>query len=176
MRVRAPSPFNIIPRPISCLGGCREWRRTLRVVAGEGPRDGDCVDSAKVVSRLAERLCSTQGRAVFLTGAGISVASGIATYRGDGGVWANFVTEWGTRATFSRDPLAWYNEFWLASHGQAVTAVREAGARQGRHAILQNVGEAVGQGRRGAEVVLSPRPNAAHRAIDAIVSAKGTVY
>ena len=34
---------------------------------------------------------------VFVTGSGLSAPSGIPTFRGEGGVWARFVLEWGTR-------------------------------------------------------------------------------
>ncbi len=54
---------------------------------------------------------------VYLTGAGISVASGISPYRnGPDAVWANFIMDWGTVARFHQDPLAWYREFWIKAH------------------------------------------------------------
>ena len=56
-------------------------------------------------------------RVVFITGAGLSVASGIPTYRGGkDATWSNFVYKWGTREKFLKDPLEWYNTFWLATH------------------------------------------------------------
>lgn len=56
-------------------------------------------------------------RVVWLTGAGLSVASGIAPYRKSGeAVWSRFVTDWGTRARFLADTLAWWRDFWLAAH------------------------------------------------------------
>src|SRR5436190_24283317 len=50
---------------------------------------------------------------VVVTGAGVSLASGIPTFRGSdpGAVWATDVTELGTRAYFERDPVGswqWY--------------------------------------------------------------------
>jgi len=43
--------------------------------------------------------------AVAFTGAGISVASGISTFREEGGIWARFpVEEYGTGEAFHRDP------------------------------------------------------------------------
>mmetsp|Transcript_20574 Transcript_20574/g.28868 ORF Transcript_20574/g.28868 Transcript_20574/m.28868 type:complete len:359 (-) Transcript_20574:96-1172(-) len=56
-------------------------------------------------------------RVVFVTGAGLSVASGIPTYRSSkGSIWDKFVTSWGTRKKFLEDPLAWWNQFWLKTH------------------------------------------------------------
>lgn len=55
---------------------------------------------------------------VWLTGAGLSVASGIAPYRkSSDAVWARFVTEWGTFEKFKADPAAWWREFWIKAHG-----------------------------------------------------------
>ena len=53
---------------------------------------------------------------VFVTGSGLSAPSGIPTFRGEGGVWARFVLEWGTRQAFLSDPRAWYNKFWIPAH------------------------------------------------------------
>jgi len=54
---------------------------------------------------------------VFLTGAGISVASGIPPYRDSTmAVWSQFVEDWGTKAKFEKDPLDWWNSFWLHTH------------------------------------------------------------
>jgi NAD-dependent SIR2 family protein deacetylase len=72
------------------------------------------VDVAQVA-----RLLSRINRVVFLTGAGLSVASGIAPYRkSKEAVWANFVTEWGTIARFHDAPAAWWREFWIKAHGE----------------------------------------------------------
>eukprot|EP00906_Rhabdomonas_costata_P010014 RCo014080 len=64
-------------------------------------------------------------RVLFLTGAGLSEASGIPCYRGaPEAVWSRFVTEWGTRQKFRSDPLLWYNKFWLPVHAAAVESVQ----------------------------------------------------
>jgi len=46
--------------------------------------------------RLA-RMIRRGDHVVFVTGSGLSAPSGIPTFRGEGGVWARFVLEWGTR-------------------------------------------------------------------------------
>src|SRR5581483_5539734 len=72
----------------------------------DGP--GDAPDT------LARALLALDGRGlVVVTGAGISLASGIPTFRGSdpGAVWARDVTELGTRAYFEEDPVGswrWY--------------------------------------------------------------------
>ena len=53
---------------------------------------------------------------VFVTGSGLSAPSGIPTFRGENGVWAKWVTEWGTRAAFLADPQSWWNKFWIPAH------------------------------------------------------------
>jgi NAD-dependent deacetylase len=57
---------------------------------------------------LANRLRRAR-RVTVLTGAGVSAASGIPTFRGDGGLWQNFrVEELATREAFQSNPaLVW---------------------------------------------------------------------
>jgi NAD-dependent SIR2 family protein deacetylase len=93
------------------------------------------------VDDVAKKIAEAD-RVVFLTGAGLSVASGIAPYRkSKDAVWARFITEWGTMEKFHEDPLAWWNEFWIKAHGSLVS---------GEH----------------------PKPNAGHDAITAMVKRK----
>lgn len=50
---------------------------------------------------------SPEARVTFLTGAGVSVASGIRPYRGVGGLWNEVdVESWATAAAMARDPRA----------------------------------------------------------------------
>jgi len=52
---------------------------------------------------------------VFVTGAGLSVASGVRPFRGDedNGLWEEVIWKTATRSSFRKDPLKWYNDFWL---------------------------------------------------------------
>lgn len=69
---------------------------------------------------IARRLVGATS-VVFLTGAGLSVASGIAPYRkSKDAVWSRFITEWGTIERFHEDPLSWWREFWLKAHGESL--------------------------------------------------------
>ena len=64
---------------------------------------------------LTDAIAEERGLILVLTGAGISVASGIPTFRGsdEGAVWAHDVTEFGTYRYFQRDPVSswqWYRQ------------------------------------------------------------------
>jgi len=63
------------------------------------------------LSVLAERL-KTAKRVTILTGAGVSAASGVPTFRGSGGLWRQFRAEdLATPEAFARDPVLvweWY--------------------------------------------------------------------
>ncbi len=73
-------------------------------------------DTRANLSELAQ-IISSGHNVVFVTGAGLSVASGITPYRHrKDAIWSNFVIEWGTRKRFMEDPYAWWNEFWLRTH------------------------------------------------------------
>ena len=68
------------------------------------------------IHRLAQVIRSG-AYVVIVTGAGVSVASGIRTYRsGKDGLWNNYVYEWGTKRKFLSDPAGWYTNFWLKAH------------------------------------------------------------
>mmetsp|Transcript_25048 Transcript_25048/g.59528 ORF Transcript_25048/g.59528 Transcript_25048/m.59528 type:complete len:592 (+) Transcript_25048:410-2185(+) len=67
------------------------------------------------VASLAKDIVTGQKRVVFVTGAGISVASGVRPFRGATGVWEQHIWTTATRAAFRKDPLEWYNSFFLKS-------------------------------------------------------------
>ena len=77
---------------------------------------------AQGVLRAAGRLAGA-GRVTVLTGAGVSAASGVPTFRGDDGLWSNFrVEELATPEAFARDPeLVWK---WYAWRRELVAACR----------------------------------------------------
>jgi NAD-dependent SIR2 family protein deacetylase len=64
---------------------------------------------------LIDALAAERGLVLVLTGAGVSLASGIPTFRGtdEGAVWTRDVTELGTYRFFRRDPVRswqWYRQ------------------------------------------------------------------
>jgi NAD-dependent deacetylase len=71
-----------------------------------------------LVRRLAEAK-----RATVITGAGVSAASGVPTFRGADGLWSNFrVEDLATAAAFARDPqLVWK---WYAWRRELLAACR----------------------------------------------------
>ena len=52
-------------------------------------------------------------RVVFITGAGLSVSSGVRPFRGSSGLWEEIIWKTATRSSFRKAPLEWYNDFWL---------------------------------------------------------------
>src|SRR4051794_19899120 len=69
-------------------------------------------------ARLLAAIEAAQGLILVLTGAGISVASGIPTFRGSdaGAIWAKDVTELATLRYFTSNPVGawrWYRERFL---------------------------------------------------------------
>jgi NAD-dependent deacetylase len=66
------------------------------------------MDRANSIGELARRL-QTSRRLTILTGAGVSAASGVPTFRGPDGLWRNFKPEvLATADAFARDPrLVW---------------------------------------------------------------------
>jgi NAD-dependent deacetylase len=62
---------------------------------------------------LTDAIVAERGLMLVLTGAGISLASGIPTFRGtdDGAVWARDVTEQATHRYFMRDPVGSWQRY-----------------------------------------------------------------
>jgi len=70
------------------------------------------IGTAPLLSELARHIISSKP-IVFITGAGLSAASGIQTFRGPDGLWSEVIWKNATREVFRKNPLNWYNEFWL---------------------------------------------------------------
>ncbi len=76
------------------------------------------------LDELVQTLERTRGQWLLVTGAGVSLASGIPTFRGKDpeAIWARNVTELGTVAYFSRNPaLSWQ---WYLSRFEKVLSAR----------------------------------------------------
>jgi NAD-dependent deacetylase len=99
---------------------------------------------------LADRL-RTASRVAILTGAGVSAASGVPTFRGAGGLWRRFRPEQlATAEAFDRNPhLVWE---WCAWRRETIAdcqnAAHEVLARWSR----AGEGKAVGQARRAGRL------------------------
>ena len=82
-------------------------------------------EGGQAAARLAGELRDLgAGGLLVVTGAGISLASGIPTFRGTdpGAIWKHDVTELGTRRYFQEDPAGSWN--WYLSRFDAVLACR----------------------------------------------------
>jgi NAD-dependent deacetylase len=90
----------------------------------------------KSIEEAAELLMESES-AVALTGAGMSKAAGIPTYRGSSdGLWRDAVArQWATRQAFEADPAAWYATFW------AFYDVRHAASPSPAHYALRDMVE-----------------------------------
>jgi len=72
------------------------------------------------LDQLADRLRNAKSVTV-LTGAGVSAASGIPTFRGSGGLWRNFsASDLARREAFARDPVTVWE--WYAWRRQQIAA------------------------------------------------------
>jgi NAD-dependent deacetylase len=70
-------------------------------------------ERSRAAARVGDVLARVRGYLVVVTGAGVSLASGIPTFRGTdpGAVWSNDIMELGTFRYFRQDPVAswsWY--------------------------------------------------------------------
>jgi hypothetical protein len=73
------------------------------------------ITTAPILKELARHIVSSQQPVLFITGAGLSAASGIRTFRGPDGLWSHVVWQKATREEFRKDPLGWYNDFWVSA-------------------------------------------------------------
>ena len=103
MRRSSPPPLRSSTGMTGTTGG-----RTYRIMY---PMDSES-------RRLVAAIEAARGLIVVLTGAGISLASGIPTFRGSdpGAIWAHDITELATLRYFTSDPVGawrWYRERFL---------------------------------------------------------------
>ena len=83
-----------------------------------------------------------QNKIVVITGAGISVESGIKPFRGTNGIWNENPTSMATYAKFTEDPahfLSWYYERFVSCKDALPNATHEILAKQNIRVITQNV-------------------------------------
>eukprot|EP00949_MAST-11_sp_MAST-11-sp1_P005454 g5454.t1 len=87
------------------------------------------------MEELVKDLQERKKRTVLVTGAGLSVASGIPAYRGSGSAvtWSRFVCDWSTKRKFQASPKEWYNVFWFPS----TAGMHLARPNAGHHAIAR---------------------------------------
>ena len=86
------------------------------------------------VEDVAQHVVAAQ-RVVYVCGAGVSVASGIAPYRrAPGALWSRFHLDWGTRQRFEQDTLRWWKEFWAPTR-QNIAVDRHPNAAH--HALVR---------------------------------------
>ena len=90
---------------------------------------------------LAKEIVTNRKRVVLITGAGLSVASGIRPFRGKSNLksealWTQHIWTNATRETFRKDPLGWYNDFWLPCLSLPPT-VRPNAAHRAVHWLLE---------------------------------------
>ena len=83
-----------------------------------------------------------ENKIVVITGAGISVESGIKPFRGTNGIWNENPTSMATYAKFTEDPahfLSWYYERFVSSKDALPNATHEILAKESIRVITQNV-------------------------------------
>lgn len=87
-----------------------------------------------MIGALAEAIRAEKGLVLFVTGAGVSLASGIPTFRGKdpGAVWAKDVTELGTNRYFQAEPAGSWS--WYLSRFDKVLNVKPNAAH---HALVK---------------------------------------
>lgn len=71
------------------------------------------VEATSIEGDTGDSHSSEKNTILFITGAGLSVPSGVRPFRGKDGLWSQTLWTNATRDSFRSDPLAWYNDFWL---------------------------------------------------------------
>jgi NAD-dependent deacetylase len=102
--------------------------RPLPALAQTG--DDQRMDAQALAAALAEK-----ERIVWLTGAGISVASGIRPYRkSNDAIWNEFVLEWGTFRRMQEEPISWWKDYWIKAK---VGTLENKAPNAGHHALVR---------------------------------------
>ena len=135
-----------------------EVQATASEATEHGATDADGADDA-----LAAFFNDGQSSILIVTGAGLSVASGIATFRAKDGVWDKNLMSWGTRDAFChwdaglnalQSAIEWWNRFWLPTHG-----------------LMDNNGRTVAYNNDLEKWITSqPLPNPGHHAISSLIT------
>jgi NAD-dependent deacetylase len=113
---KVPAYVQFVGRIVRCSG----WRSTTRILARV---QNGCMSSPdRLLDDLIERIRSAP-RLTLLTGAGVSAASGVPTFRGADGLWRQYrATDLATPDAFARDPrLVWE---WYGWRRERVAACR----------------------------------------------------
>lgn len=88
------------------------------------------------VQELA-RLLVDGKRTVIITGAGISVASGVRPFRGPNGIWNSSLSSRSTRAAFVKSPQEWYNNFWIPTFSSSLENIKPNAGHEAIHEIMR---------------------------------------
>jgi len=90
--------------------------------------------SRNSLTELAQDIALYRKNVVVMTGAGVSIASGVRPFRGADGVWTEHLWTSATREAFRKNPQAWYQDFWLPEFGQVTQSVEPNAAH---HALSE---------------------------------------
>lgn len=120
-------------------------------------------DDAACLAREISELGS--GTLLVVTGAGVSAASGLATFRGSdpGAIWSRDLLERATFAWFERDPRAWWE--WFLDRFAGILAARPNPGHRALAALERwHTGEAAGAERSGDFLLVTQNIDRLHEA------------